>query len=140
MHFLHVLLNVFIWGFMAVPAGQEDPKMGFCVCVHIPGRTVYLCTILIFSESSTFAGYDGTQYKCELGLFRGLWTTKRLPIKVSEQSAANLASTGITAEPQQAQVESYGKSSPESIGKEWLRYWQFRGCKWKNTGKAYQRN
>ena len=33
----------------------------------------------------------------------------------SGQSGANLASTGIIAHPQQAQVESHDKSSPESI-------------------------
>ena len=33
----------------------------------------------------------------------------------SGQSGANLASTGIIAQPQQVQVESYDKSSPESI-------------------------
>ena len=35
--------------------------------------------------------------------------------KNSEQSGANLASSGIIAQPQQAQVEPNGKSSPESI-------------------------
>ena len=39
----------------------------------------------------------------------------------SEQSGANLASSGIIAQPQQAQVEPNGKSSPESID----RYRQF---------------
>ena len=34
---------------------------------------------------------------------------------VFEQSGANLASSGIIAQPQQAQVEPNGKSSPESI-------------------------
>ena len=33
----------------------------------------------------------------------------------SGQSGANLASTGIIAHPQQAQVESHDKSSPQSI-------------------------
>jgi len=36
----------------------------------------------------------------------------------SGQSGANLASSGIIAQPQQAQVESYDKSSPESIHRE----------------------
>ena len=34
---------------------------------------------------------------------------------VFEQSGANLASSGIIAQPQQSQVEPNGKSSPESI-------------------------
>ena len=36
-------------------------------------------------------------------------------IEFSGRSGANPASTGIIAQPQQAQVESYDKSSPESI-------------------------
>ena len=34
---------------------------------------------------------------------------------IFRQSDANLASTGIIAQPQQAQVDSYNKSSPESV-------------------------
>ena len=53
------------------------------------GEKVNLCTIHIFSESSTFAGYDGTQRKCELGVFRGPFTEKRLPIRKSYFLYAN---------------------------------------------------
>ena len=58
------------------------------------------------------------------------------------QSGANPASNWILAQPQQAQVESNGKSIPESIdqGMAEIQAIQFRGCKMRNTGKAYHRN
>ena len=47
----------------------------------------------------------------------------------SEQSGANLVSSGILAQHQQAQVKSNGKSSPESIdqGMAEIQAIQFRG-------------
>ena len=62
--------------------GWEVTKNNTSRYVHISGnirKHIYVRMICTLPESSIFAGYDGTQ--CELGLFQGSWTAKRLPIR-----------------------------------------------------------
>ena len=79
-------------------------------CIYVQS-TQYLkaqsSLVTMMSSISSFSGpLDGKAvgYQKKSGFFA-----------FSEQSGANLASSGIIAQPQQAQVELNGKSSPESI-------------------------
>ena len=50
-----------IIGLMAAPTGREGPKMELRLCVHISEKKAHLHKFRILHESSTFAGFDGTQ-------------------------------------------------------------------------------